>query len=107
MLIQWIIVAVFVLIGLAYIQFEHHSKKVKIFIFVIIGGLIYFSMMSVFTSETVDLTSPRGMVNGVYVYFGWIGQTATSLWDIGTDTAHMVGNAIKVDKVEEDKQPRR
>lgn len=107
MIIQWVIIAVFILVGLWYFKLEHHTRKVKVVIAVIIGAMIYFSMMSIFTSEQVDITSPRGIVNAVYIYFGWIGQTATSLWDIGVDTTHMVGNAIKVDKIEEDKEQRR
>jgi len=107
MVIQWIIIGVFVLIGLWYLKMEHHGRKVKIVVIALIGALIYFSMMGIFTSEQVDLTSPRGIVNAVYVYFGWIGQTTSSLWDIGTDTVHLVGNAIKVDNPQEDKEPRR
>lgn len=107
MLVQWIIIGVFILIALSYVKFEHHTRKIKIMIAIVIGALIYFSMMGVFTSDPIDLTSPRGIVNAVYVYFGWMGQTASSLWDIGTDTTHLVGNAIKVDKAEEDKKERR
>ena len=106
MVIQWIVIGVFVLVGLWYIKVEHHTRKIKIIILVVIGAIIYFSMIGIFTSEQVSLSSPRGVVNAVYVYFGWIGQTASSLWDIGTDTAHLVGNAIKIDE-EEDKEPRR
>ena len=106
MVIQWIIIGVFIIIGLWYIKMEHHNRKVKIVVLVIIGTVIYFSMMGIFTSEQISLSSPRGVVNAVYVYFGWIGQTTSSLWDIGVDTAHLVGNAIKIDKNEDDKENR-
>ena len=105
MVIQWIIIGMFILIGLWYIKMEHHGRKVKIVVLVIVGALIYFSMIGIFTSEQVSLTSPRGVVNAVYVYFGWIGQTAGGLWDIGADTVHLVGNAIKIDNSEDDKEP--
>lgn len=107
MLVEWIIIGVFVFIGLWVLKLEHHTRKFKIAIVIIFGLMIYFSMVSIFSSEQVDLTSPRGVVGAVYVYFGWIGQTASNLWDIGTDTVHLIGNAIKVDKIEEDKEPRR
>ena len=103
MIIQWVIIGVFILIGLWYIKVEHHARKVKIIVIVIIGALIYFSMIGIFSSEKVDLTSPRGLVNSVYVYFGWIGQTSSALWDIGTDTANLVGNAIKINRTDERK----
>ena len=106
MIVQWVIIAIFVVAGLWFLKMEHHSRKFKIILIVIIGALIYFSMMNIFTSERVSLTSPRGVVNAVYVYFGWIGQTASNLWDVGADTVGMVGNAIKFNN-NETEQPRR
>ena len=106
MIIQWIVVIVLVLIGLWYLKIEHHSRKIKVITLVLIGAIIYFSMVGILSSEKVDLNSPRGALNAVYVYFGWIGQTASNLWDIGTDTVHLVGNAIKIDNTEEDKESR-
>ena len=105
MIVQWIVIGVFILIGLWYLKMEHHGRKVKVVVIAIIGLVIYFSMVGIFTSEQVSLDSPRGVVNAVYVYFGWIGQTATSLWDIGANTVSLVGNAIKIDK--EDEEPKR
>jgi len=106
MIVQWVIIALFVLAGLWYLKMEHHSRKMKVIVIVIIGALIYFSMMSIFTSEQVELTSPRGVVNAVYIYFGWVGQTASNLWDVGADTVGLVGNAVKVNNSGTD-QPRR
>jgi len=106
MIIQWIIIGIFVLIGLWYLKVEHNTRKIRIIAIILIGLVIYFSMVGIFTSEEVDLTSPRGVVGAVYLYFGWIGQTTSSLWDIGADTVHLVGNAIKVNNIEEDKDNR-
>ena len=105
MLVQWIIIAIIIAIGIWYIKMEHHSRKVAIIVMVIIGAMLYFSLMGIFKSEQVDTSSPKGIVNAVYVYFGWIGQTISSLWDIGTDTVALVGNAIKVNNTED--KPRR
>ena len=105
MIIEWIIIGVFVLIGLWAIKMEHHTRKVKIVAIVLVGLLIYFSMVGIFTSEKVDLTSPRGVVGAVYIYFGWLGQVASGLWDIGTDTVLLVGNAVKINN--SDDEPRR
>ena len=103
-MLQWIIIGVFVLIGLWYLKMEHHTRKVKAIIIVVIVALLYFSMMSVFSSEKVNLTSPSGIVHGVYVYFGWMGSTAASLWDIGTDTVRTVGNAIRIGEDDSDEE---
>ncbi len=107
MVIQWIILAIFVLVGVFYVKMEHHSRKIAIVLIVIIGALLYFSLIGVFNSEKVDLSSPRGIVNAVYIYFGWIGQTATNLWDIGLETSHTVGNAIKINNTDENSRRRR
>ena len=105
MVIQWIIIAVIVLIGFWYLQLEHHTRKIKIAVLILIIAIFYFSMITIFTSQEVDITSPRGVVNAVYLYFGWIGQTASNLWDIGVDTTNLVGNAIKINRTE--KGPKR
>jgi len=101
MVIELIIVAIFLIIGLSFLKFDHHARKVKIVAIVIIGFLIYFSIIGIFSSEKVDLSNPRGVVSAVYIYFGWIGQTASNLWDVGTETVHMVGNAIKVNNTDD------
>ena len=100
MIIEWIIVAIFIFIGLAYIKFEHHANKIKILAIIIIGFIIYFSIVNHFSSDQVDVKSPKGIINGAYLYIGWIGQTASSLWNIGTDTVSLVGNAVKINNTE-------
>ena len=101
MVIQWIVITVLVLLGLWFFQLEHHTRKIKIVVAIAVVALLYFSMITIFSSQEVDLTNPRGIVNAVYFYAGWIGQTATNLWDIGVDTTTLVGNAIKVNRTEE------
>ena len=104
MIIQILIAAILITIGFIFLKAEHHTRKFKIIVIIIVGLLLYFSMMSIFSSKEIDLTSPRGIVNAVYVYFGWIGQTSSALWDIGIDTVHMVGNAIKIQNSTEKEQ---
>lgn len=104
MIIQWIIIGVLVLLGIWFLKMEHHARKVKIVVLVVIIALIYFSMVGIFSSEKVDLTSPRGIINSVYVYFGWIGQTSSALFDIGADTVNLVGNAIKINNSDEERK---
>ena len=105
MIAQWIAIGIITIIGILLLQIEHHTRKYKVIAIVIIGALLYFSIIGIFSSEQTDFTSPKSIVSGVYLYAGWIGQTASSLWGIGTDTVHMVGNAIKVNNTE--KEPKR
>jgi hypothetical protein len=101
MVIQFVIVGLLVFLGLFYLKMEHHGRRYKAIIIVILGFLIYFSVVSIFSSEQVDLSSPRGVVNAVYVYFGWMGHAASNLWDVGVETVGMVGNAVKINNSED------
>ena len=101
MVIEWIVFAIFIFIGLPYLKFEHHSRKIKIAIILLLGFMLYFSIVNHFGSNKVDMNSPRGIINGIYLYVGWVGQTASNLWNIGTDTVTLVGNAIKFNETEE------
>ena len=100
MLIHWIAIALVIIIGAYFVKLDHHARKIKIVIIVILVLIAYFSIMGIFKSNEVDVTTPKGIVNAVYIYFGWIGQTFSNLWDIGTDTVTTVGNAIKVNNTE-------
>jgi len=103
-----IIIVIFIALALIYLKTEHHAKKIKIVLIIIIVAFLYFSMMGILSSDNVSLSSPRGVVNAVYVYFGWLGQTAGQVWDIGTDTVGTVGNVIKINNSgSDDGMPRR
>ena len=93
-LINIIILLIFLLIAFLVLRVEHIGRKVKIVAFILIGLLLYFSIMNILTTESIDLKSPRGVVNAVYLYFGWLGKTASSLWDVGKETSHMVGDVV-------------
>ena len=103
----WIAVGILLIIGLVLLQIGPRARKYKIIVILIVGAILYFSIMGTFSSEEVDLVSPKGMVNTVYLYFGWIGYAATSLYDIGIDSVTMVGNAIKIDSSPEEDERRR
>ncbi|MFH0711513.1 MAG: hypothetical protein V1889_00105 [archaeon] len=96
MITQVIIITVFAIIGLIILRTEHQARKIKILVIIAIGFLLYFSIVTLFTSEEVDISSPRGVVQATYLYFGWIGRSVSNLWDIGVDTTHLIGNAIKI-----------
>ena len=61
---------------------------------------------TVFNSDEVNLDSPRGVVNGIYLYVGWLGDTISSLWDVGQDTISTVGHVVKVNASQVDKYRR-
>lgn len=95
-MLSWIIIAVLVVLALLILRIEHTGRRVKVFVLIIIVALLYLSVMTLFSSDAVDLNSPRGIVNAIYLYFGWMGKVISNLWDIGKETANTVGNVIKL-----------
>jgi len=102
MIVEAIVIGVFILIAFYYIKMEHHARKLKVVAAILIILLLYFSVSGVLNSNQVDITSPSGIVNAVYLYVGWIGHTAVNLWNVGVETVNMVGNAVKVGGGEDD-----
>lgn len=100
MIVEWVIVGVFLIVGLYFIKMEHHTRKIKVVVIIVIGFLLYLSISGIFNSGKVDITSPRGIVNGVYLYVGWLGESITSVWDIGVETTGRVVDAVKLDDEE-------
>ena len=96
-----ILILVFILVAFLLLRVEHMGRKVKIIALVLIGLMLYFSVVSLFTAESTDLTSPKGVINAVYVYFGWLGETMVNLWDVGVETTGNVIEATKFNKTEE------
>jgi len=106
MIIHWVAIGVLILIGLYFLKIDHHTRKIKLILLVIIGLMLYLSIIGIFKSEQIDVTSPRGITQATYLYFGWIGKTVSNLWNIGVDTTHLVGNAIKFNNTKNINQQR-
>jgi hypothetical protein len=96
-----IVITVLLVIGLLYVQIEHHARKIKITVLILVIVSIYFSLSSVFSTNEIDTTSPSGIMDATLLYVDWVSSTSVKLWDVGTETTHMVGNAIKVNGTEE------
>jgi hypothetical protein len=94
MVINWIIIGVLILLGLWLIK-SRCTRKIKILVLIILGLLLYTSVVNLFTPQKISLNSPQGIFNAIYVYFGWVGQTLGKLFEVGGDAVRMVGNAIK------------
>jgi hypothetical protein len=101
-LVMWVLIVLGLIVALWYLKIEHNAHKVKIVIIIIIIIVLYFSIVRVFSSDEVDLSSPKGIINGLYVYVGWIGRTLGNLWDVGADTTGRVVEAVKINSTKED-----
>jgi hypothetical protein len=93
---QWIVIAVLIIIVFIFLKFDHHARKIKILVLILLVFFLYLSISNVFSSEKVSLNSPKGIINAVYYYFGWLGNTVVNLWDAGVGTVKTVGSAVKI-----------
>lgn len=95
MIIQWIAIGILVMVGFSFIKLDGHITKIKVLVLLGLGAILYFSIVSMLSSGRLDTNSPKSIVNSVYSYFGWLGDTAVKLFNIGKDTTVLVGNAVK------------
>lgn len=99
-MIVYVALAILLFLAIIVISIEHHWKKVQAAILVLVALLIYFSIVGIFSSDEVSLDSPKGIVGGIYYYFGWLGDSVGEIWDIGSDTATAVGNVVRFNQTE-------
>jgi hypothetical protein len=104
-MIFWIVLVFLAVAAILFFKFEHHFRLFRIALLGFIVVLIYLSMSSVLSSGEVNLDSPRGIVNAVYLYVGWLGETTAELFDIGKDSVALAGNAVKVGETEKEVLP--
>lgn len=97
MIIESIVIGILAVIGLYFLKMEHHTRKIKIIAIALIALLFYVSATGMFNSNNVDITSPRGIVSGIYLYVGWLGESASSIWDIGIETTGRVIDAVRIE----------
>lgn len=96
-MILWVIVAiVLALIAFVYMKMEHQVRLVKVAFLSIVVILLVMSMIVMFNSGEVDLSSPGGVMSGIYLYIGWLGEFSVNLWDISVESTGRVMDAINV-----------
>ena len=97
----FVAIAILIVLGIILLNLEHHARKIKIAATIVLLMIVYFSITSVLNSGNVDMASPRGIVGGVYYYFGWLGNALGDVWSISKDSAIAIGNVIKINRTEE------
>ncbi len=103
-MITWILILICLALGFFIIRISHLEKKIKLIIFLLVCVVLYFSVTGLLATEKVDLTSPRGVVNAVYLYFEWLGGAVKDLWNIGVETTGKVINIVKFNRTENTEQ---
>ena len=93
-MIPWLILAILAVVMLAYLKLEHEGRNIKMIVIVIVIVLIYLSVVSFLAGNTVDVSSPKGIISGLAVYGGWFVDSAGKIFSIGRETVSEVGNTV-------------
>jgi hypothetical protein len=102
-MVNWILIALVVLIiAIIFIKFEHHAKRIKLIVLVLFLAFLYISASSVVHKNDIKLNSIQGWGQAVTLYFSWLGNAATNIWNAGGEVKSTVGNAIKSNTSEAD-----
>lgn len=94
LLIVIVLVIVAMLIITMFIHLEHKLKAIKAIVLILILLIIGSSVYTWVKNDTNDLSSPKGIVNSIYMYVGWLGSTGAAIVDSTKDSFTIVGNAI-------------
>jgi hypothetical protein len=96
-MIGWIIFGFFLICAYLFYRADHHLRFIRTLVILVIAILLFFSLKAVLSSDSVDLSSPTGVLNAIYFYVGWLGETTVELWEVGTQSFSLAGNVVKVD----------
>ena len=92
-IIALVLIAIFILTTM--IHLEHKFKAIKAVVLVLILLIIGGSLYTWIKSDTNDLSSPRGIVNSIYAYMGWMGDISIKVFSTFSDGFKTVGNVIQ------------
>lgn len=83
-----------------YLKVDHQGRKIKMILLIFLVAVLLLSLTVVLSSSNIDLKSPRGIIQAVYFYVGWVGKTTANLWNIGTDFTGKVIDAVKMNSTD-------
>jgi len=87
-MIEWIILGIFLIIGLIIIKLSYAKSKIKFFAILLILILIYASATTVLSKNNIKLNSVDGYGKAASLYLTWIVEAGNNLWQT-------TGNVIK------------
>ena len=95
LLIIFLAAIVIFIIGAFIIRLSHFSKKIKLFIIIVIVLFLYFSISGTIVNENIKLNSFEGYSKAVSLFLGTIVSSIKSTMAIGKDSISFVGDVVK------------
>jgi len=84
-MIAWIILGIFLIIGLIIIKLGYAKSKIKVIAIFLIIVLVYASASSVLSKNDIKLNSVDGYGKAVSLYLGWMVDAGSGLWKVSGD----------------------
>ena len=100
-MITWIILGVFLIIGLIIIKLSYAKSKIKIIAIFLIIVLVYASANSVLSKNNIKLNSLDGYGKAISLYLGWMVDAGSSLWKVSGDVVKTVKNTVTLNNTVE------
>lgn len=91
-------VVIIIFVIFSFMKVEHQGRRIKIIVIILVALFIYLSVSQVFTSPSVDLKSPKGVISAFYFYVGWVGKSISNIWSIGAETTGKVIQAVRLNQ---------
>lgn len=89
-MISWIIIVLFVVVGIIVIKMANLKHRVWIFLLILFALFLYSTMAIVTSKNNIQLNSAEGVIDGIKVYSGWLANSFQNL-------KVLTGNAFKLD----------
>jgi len=92
MALTFVVIGILVVAGLIFIQFEHHTKKLKVGIAIIFGTLLLLAVMGFYNSGQTDFSSVKSAFQTFFLFFTWMWDSSLEIWDAGVEfTGKVIG----------------
>jgi hypothetical protein len=88
------VIVLFILIIVS-MKMEHTHARMKLIGILIFLTFLYFSITFIITKTEAQLNDFKSLVGGTQVYFNWLVNAASGVFDFGKDAVMAVGNVIK------------
>ncbi|MFH1500944.1 MAG: hypothetical protein ABIE22_03290 [archaeon] len=81
-LMIWLIAIALILVIFMFLKTKDMRHKIFAIVMVFLLLFLYISVTKVYSSNSVDLTTFEGVVDGGKIYFSWLGHTLTNVKEV-------------------------
>jgi len=87
---NWIIIIILIVLAFVFLRMKHMKHKVYMVVIILVLLFVYVTAGKIIATQSINLKSSEGIINGAKLYFAWLGGVADNFKNVA-------GNAIKMD----------